>query len=50
MVITHERWALTSFLSLDILALILVNFPYFLGLGIVNYGLIINLQGLAIKQ
>jgi hypothetical protein len=37
MVITHERWALSSFLSLDSLALILVNFPYFLGLGIINY-------------
>jgi hypothetical protein len=26
-VITHERWALTSFLSSDSLELILVNFP-----------------------
>jgi hypothetical protein len=26
-VITHERWALTSFLRLGSLALILVNFP-----------------------
>jgi hypothetical protein len=41
-VITHEQWVLTSFLSWDSLALILVNFPKFLGLGIINYGLIIN--------
>jgi hypothetical protein len=49
MAFTHEQWALTSFLSLDSLALILVNFHIFGGLGIINYGLIINLQGLAIK-
>jgi hypothetical protein len=32
------------------LELILVNFPHFWGLGIINYGLIINYQGLTIKQ
>jgi hypothetical protein len=41
-VISHEQWVLTSFLSWASLALILVNFPKFLGLGIINYGLIIN--------
>jgi hypothetical protein len=50
MVITHERWSLTSFLCLDSLKLILVNFPQILELGIINYGLIINYQGLTIKQ
>jgi hypothetical protein len=49
MAFTHEQWALTNFLSLDSLALILVNFPSFLGLGKINYGLIINWQGLAIQ-
>jgi hypothetical protein len=49
MVFTHEQWALTSFLSLYRLALILVNFHNFLGLGIINCRLIINWQGLAIK-
>jgi hypothetical protein len=48
-VITHERWVLTSFLRWGSLALILVNFPQFLGLGIINYGLIINYQRLTIK-
>jgi hypothetical protein len=33
MVITHEQWVLTSSLSLDSLALILVNFPIFWDLG-----------------
>jgi hypothetical protein len=43
MVITHEQWALTSFLSSDRLALILVSFSLiFLGLGIINYRLLIN--------
>jgi hypothetical protein len=50
MVITHERWALTSFLCSDSLELILVKFPQILELGIINYGLIINYQGLSIKQ
>jgi hypothetical protein len=50
MVITHEQWALTSFPSSDSLELILVDFPQLLGLGIINYGLIINYQGLTIKQ
>jgi hypothetical protein len=49
MAITHERWVLTSFLSRASLALFLVNFPYFLGLGLINYGLIINYQRLTIK-
>jgi hypothetical protein len=49
MAITHERWALTSFLSCASLALISVNFPQFLGLGLINYGLIINYQRLTIK-
>jgi hypothetical protein len=49
MVITHEQGFLTSFLSLDSLALILGNFPQYLGLGIINYKLIINYQGLTIK-
>jgi hypothetical protein len=42
MVITPEKWAPTSFLCLDWLAPILVNFPNFWGLGIINYGLTIN--------
>jgi hypothetical protein len=42
MIITHEQWVLISFLSLDSLALILDNFSYFFGLGIINYELIIN--------
>jgi hypothetical protein len=49
MAFTHEQWALTSFLSFDRLALILVNFPQILGLWIINYVLIINWQVLAIK-
>jgi hypothetical protein len=49
MIITHEQRVLTSFLSLDSLALILGNFPQFLGLWIIKYGLIINYQGLTIK-
>jgi hypothetical protein len=48
MVITHEQGFLTSFLSLDSLEIILCKFPYFLGLGIINYELIINYQGLTI--
>jgi hypothetical protein len=43
-VITHEQWALISFLSWGSLALILVNFSIFLGLGIINYGLIIGIR------
>jgi hypothetical protein len=50
MVITHEQWVLTSFLCLDSLALILGNFLEFLGLRKINCGLIINYQGLTIKQ
>jgi hypothetical protein len=49
MVMTHEQWALTSFLSWGSLELILVIFHNFLGLGIINYGLIINYQRLIIK-
>jgi hypothetical protein len=50
MVITTEQWVLTSIVSLGSLALILGNFPIFWGLGIINYELIINYQGLTIKQ
>jgi hypothetical protein len=48
-VITHEQWVLTSFLRWGSLELILVNFLYFLGLGLINYRLIINYQRLTIK-
>jgi hypothetical protein len=44
-----NRGFLTSFLSLDSLVLILGNFPSYLGLGIINYELIINYQGLTTK-
>jgi hypothetical protein len=47
--ITHEQRVLTSFLSWPSLVLILINFPYFLGLGLINYGVIINYQRLTIK-
>jgi hypothetical protein len=43
-VITHEQWALTSFLSSGSLELILVNFPSILELLIINYELITNYQ------
>jgi hypothetical protein len=45
-VITHEQWVLTNFLSRDSLALILVKFSQFLVLGIIKYGLIINMTPL----
>jgi hypothetical protein len=56
MVITHEQWVLTSFLSLDSLELILVQFSKIMELWIIIYELktnyprlIINLE-LIIKQ
>jgi hypothetical protein len=56
MVITHEQWVLTSFLRLDSLELILVQFSRILELCIIIYELktnyprlIINLE-LIIKQ
>jgi hypothetical protein len=49
MVITHEQWVLTSFLWLDSLELILVQFSSNLELWIVIYELITNYPRLIIK-
>jgi hypothetical protein len=47
MVITHEQCKFSMFGQL---ALFLINFSYFFwGLGIINYGLNFNYQGLTIK-
>jgi hypothetical protein len=50
MVITHKQGILTSFLCLDSLELILVQFSRILELWIINYELITNYQRLIIKS
>jgi hypothetical protein len=49
MAITHEQWVLTSFLRLDNLELILVQFSRNLEPWIVIYELITNYPSLIIK-